>query len=59
MPILFEKYFYSIFAIFYPSGEPGVGRIELTASALLQSIRSEIPRLHTLCRASAAISTHE
>ena len=34
-------------------------RIDLTASALLQRIRSEIPQLHPLRLASAATSTRE
>jgi len=34
-------------------------RADLTASASLQGIRSEGPRLNTLCLASATISTRE
>ena len=34
-------------------------RADITASASLQGIRSEGPRLHALCLASAAISTRE
>ena len=35
------------------------GRADLTVSALLQVIRGEIPQLHNLRLASAAISTRE
>jgi hypothetical protein len=34
-------------------------RVDLYAPASLQGIRSEGPQLHTLCLASAAISTRE
>jgi len=34
-------------------------RADLAASALLQDIRSEGPRLHALCLVSAATSTRE
>jgi len=34
-------------------------RADLTASAALQRIRGEVPQLHGLCLASAAILTRE
>jgi len=43
-----------LIAIFFP-----FRRTDLTASALLQVIRSEGPRLHAQCLASAATSTRE
>jgi hypothetical protein len=51
---IFLFLFLILIAIFLPSG-----RADLTASALLQGIRSEGPQLHTLCLASAATSTRE
>jgi hypothetical protein len=52
------KFFIFIFILesqfFYPLGGP-----TLTASALLQGIRGEVPQLHALRLASAAISTRE
>jgi len=46
--------FLILIAIFLP-----YRRADLTAPALLQGIRGEGPQLHTLCLASAAISTRE
>jgi len=43
-----------LIAIFLP-----LRRANLTASASLQDIRSEEPRLHVLCLASAATSARE
>jgi len=43
-----------LIAIFHP-----FRRADLAASALLQGIRSEGPRLHALCLASATTSARE
>jgi len=51
---LFIVFTFILIAIFLP-----LRRADLTASASLQGIRSEGPRLHALCLASAATSVRE
>jgi hypothetical protein len=51
---IFLAIFFILIAIFLPHR-----RADLAASASLQGIRSEAPRLQALCLASAAISTRE
>jgi hypothetical protein len=51
---IFSVCIFILIAIFLP-----FKRADLTASASLQGIRSEGPRLHALCLASAATSARE